>query len=434
VSCQRLSILLVVLACLQANVSDSWAQYRSPEVDTMEKSTAVLRDFVTMPNQNIPQSMLHKAHGLVIVPGMLKLGLGVSGRHGRGVVVVRDENGQWRPPTFLTISGGGLGLQVGVQSIDVVLVFNTRNSVDNLLRGKLTIGGDVSAAVGPVGRAASAATDARLQAEVYSYSRARGLFAGVEVNGMVIQLDAARTQSFYQAAGVAANGTPVAPNDQLPLSAAQFLSALATYSGSGAATAVAEPANGPVQPLGNAANASGIRAPGSTTPAQTSNPMSGNFATGSASGGPVLVPGNAAGTAVPGARRSSAGTDRSTPTQRPTSSLEATRLELARAAQSLGRLLDESWRRYLSLPSSVFDGQTTPTSESLKSSLGRFDAVAQDSQYELLQRQAQFRETHGLLRSYLQQVEAAAAANGLPGAGLPSPPDTPSAGARGSLR
>jgi lipid-binding SYLF domain-containing protein len=137
------------------------------------------------------------AEGIAIVPGLLKGGFVIGVRHGRGVLVVRDESGAWRAPVFITITGGSIGWQAGVQATDVVLVFKTKSSVQGLMNGKFTIGGDVAAAAGPVGRQAQAATDARLKAEIYSYSRSRGLFAGVSLDGSAIQMDPNATAVYY---------------------------------------------------------------------------------------------------------------------------------------------------------------------------------------------------------------------------------------------
>src|SRR5207253_1884276 len=121
-------------------------------------------------------------------------------RYGRGIVMVRDERGYWRPPAFVTLAGGSFGWQIGLQVTDIVLVFKTRSSVDGLMRGKFTLGADAAAAAGPVGREAAAATDAELRAEIYTYSRSRGLFAGVSLDGSVLSVDHTANAAFYQGA------------------------------------------------------------------------------------------------------------------------------------------------------------------------------------------------------------------------------------------
>jgi lipid-binding SYLF domain-containing protein len=136
---------------------------------------------------------------VAILPDVVKAGFVVGGRYGRGVILLRQPDGSWSNPVFITLAGGGIGWQVGVQSTDLVLVFKTSNSLDRILKGKgkLTLGADVAVAAGPVGRQAEAATDAMLRAEIYSYSRSRGLFAGVSVEGAGLLVDCEANEAFY---------------------------------------------------------------------------------------------------------------------------------------------------------------------------------------------------------------------------------------------
>lgn len=194
------------------------------EESTVEAATQVLRDIMAIPARGIPRSLLADAQGIAIVPGLLKGGLVVGVRHGRGVVVVREDGGGWKPPVFITITGGSLGWQAGVQAADIVLVFKSRTSVESLMQGKFTIGGGVSAAAGPVGRQAEAATDAQLRAEIFSYSRARGLFAGVAVDGSVMQVDAMANAAYYNNAAAGQMST-------MPTSAVQLLQEITKHTG-----------------------------------------------------------------------------------------------------------------------------------------------------------------------------------------------------------
>ncbi|MFO0930891.1 MAG: lipid-binding SYLF domain-containing protein, partial [Gemmataceae bacterium] len=148
-----------------------------PEFATLRDAVAVVREFGRVPETGIPPAMLRDATGVAVFPDLVKAGLLVGGRFGRGVVLPRRADGTWGDPVFVNLAGGGFGLQAGVQAADVILVFKTARSLDRLLngRGKMTLGGDAGVAAGPVGRQAEAATDARLRAEVYSYSRSRGL-------------------------------------------------------------------------------------------------------------------------------------------------------------------------------------------------------------------------------------------------------------------
>ncbi len=161
----------------------------------------VLQEIMAIPASGIPASMLADAHGVAIIPNVIQGGFVVGARHGRGVLMVRDPNGLWHAPAFITLTGGNIGWQAGVRSTDVILVFRSRRSVEGIMNGKFTIGADASAAAGPVGRQAGAATDASLRAEILSYSRSRGLFAGVALDGSMLQIDSFATASFYSTRG-----------------------------------------------------------------------------------------------------------------------------------------------------------------------------------------------------------------------------------------
>src|SRR5262249_26310007 len=136
---------------------------------------------------------------------VIKAGLLVGGRYGRGVLLARDSYGAWNRPVFITVTGGGVGWQVGIQATDLVLVFKTRTSLDKIFKsqGKVTLGADLAVAAGPLGRQAEAATDAQMRAEILSYSRSRGLFVGLSVEGAALLVDSAATDSYYR--------TPPAP-------------------------------------------------------------------------------------------------------------------------------------------------------------------------------------------------------------------------------
>ena len=152
---------------------------------------------MAVPLRCIPESLLHEAQGIAIVPGMVKGGFIVGMSHGKGVLVTRDEAGQWRAPVFITVTGGSVGVQAGLQEIDLVLVLKTRRSVDAILKGKVTFGADLAVAAGPVGRQASAATDAQLKAEILSYSRSHGLFAGLAIDGVTMHVDYSANGEYY---------------------------------------------------------------------------------------------------------------------------------------------------------------------------------------------------------------------------------------------
>ncbi len=171
---------------------------QSDQADRVRESRTVFDEIMNAPDKAIPASVLDKAEAIAIFPSTLKGGFIVGGHRGRGVLSVRNrEDGTWSPPAFLSLTGASFGAQIGGQAVDIVLVIMNRRGVENLLRNQFKIGGDASAAVGPVGRTAEASTDIQLRAEILSYSRARGLFAGVSVNGSSIREDRDSNETFY---------------------------------------------------------------------------------------------------------------------------------------------------------------------------------------------------------------------------------------------
>lgn len=170
----------------------SFAQ--SKEEEKIQAATAVLSDFNGI---QIPPQLVKEAKGIIIVPRMINGGLIVGGKHGRGLAMVKRDNGEWSDPVFVTITGGSVGAQIGVQAVDLVLLFKSDNSLMNIEKGDYTLGGDVSVAAGPVSKNANATTDFKLEAEVYSYSRAKGLFAGVTVNGAMLGVDVRANTGLY---------------------------------------------------------------------------------------------------------------------------------------------------------------------------------------------------------------------------------------------
>jgi lipid-binding SYLF domain-containing protein len=197
---KRSSVLVPLICCgfFILNCATAAGQFKEDRI--IQESMAVISEIMAIPASGIPQSMLSDAQAVAIIPGVIKGSFVVGARYGNGVVLVRDEQSGWHAPVFITLTGGNIGWQVGVQSTDVVLVFKTRKSVDGLLSGRLTMGADAAVAAGPVGRQAAAATDTNLGAQIYSYSRSRGLFAGVSFDGSVIRVDPISNATYYHAA------------------------------------------------------------------------------------------------------------------------------------------------------------------------------------------------------------------------------------------
>jgi lipid-binding SYLF domain-containing protein len=221
---QRLSsrVAIGLLTCVfsLASVADTRQEAR------LETATRVLTELMMMPEQNIPSWLLERAHAVAVIPAVIKVGLGIGGRRGKGVLVVRKDNGEWSNPVFVNLTGGSFGFQVGVQSTDVVLVFVSRQSIEGIVGGKVTLGADASVAAGPVGRQSSAATDVGLTAQVYSYSRASGLFAGVALDGSAMTIDNKSNESFYSRSGVLASEIIRADAPAAPTPAPEFIAAL----------------------------------------------------------------------------------------------------------------------------------------------------------------------------------------------------------------
>jgi lipid-binding SYLF domain-containing protein len=166
----------------------------------VDNAADVITELAGIPLRGIPPCLIQDAQGVAIIPNMLKAGFVIGGRHGRGVVVVREPEGTWSNPIFISLTGGSIGWQVGIQATDVVLVFKTRASLERVLqgKGKFTLGADAAVAAGPIGRQAEAATDAQLKAEIYSYSRSRGLFAGLALEGAALLVDDDADEAFYR--------------------------------------------------------------------------------------------------------------------------------------------------------------------------------------------------------------------------------------------
>lgn len=157
----------------------------------------VLGEIMRIPETAVPEKMFSDAHAIAVIPDVVKAGLVLGGRGGKGLISVRSPDGTWSNPSFIKLGGGSIGFQAGVQSSDIILVFRSPRGVDGIVNGKFTLGADASVAAGPVGRTAQAATDEQLKAEIYSYSRARGLFAGVALDGTVLRIDHRANQRAY---------------------------------------------------------------------------------------------------------------------------------------------------------------------------------------------------------------------------------------------
>jgi lipid-binding SYLF domain-containing protein len=193
------SIRLAVLPLLILTYSSApMAQEAGNEVERLRQAVVVLEETMNAGDKSVPRSILEKAEAIAVFPSLMKGGFVVGGQFGRGVISVRDpQTGAWSSPAFLTVTGGSFGLQIGAQAVDLILVVQNRRGLEQLLQNQFSIGADASVAAGPVGREATAATDIQMRAQILSYSRTRGVFAGISLNGSTIRQDRDANARFY---------------------------------------------------------------------------------------------------------------------------------------------------------------------------------------------------------------------------------------------
>jgi lipid-binding SYLF domain-containing protein len=226
-------LLVCILACLSGYaIAKDASKDETKASDRIQAAGTVLDEIESAPDQGIPEEVLGSAECVAVVPSMLKGGFIVGARYGRGVASCRTSKG-WSAPAFFALKGGSFGLQIGGQAVDLVMLIMNKEGMHNLLSSKFKLGADASVAAGPVGRHAAADTDWKLRAQVLSYSRARGAFAGLELNGAVVNQDKDSTREFYGRMvpfKTALTGTIPAPSGAYP-----FLNVLSKWAKSAAA-------------------------------------------------------------------------------------------------------------------------------------------------------------------------------------------------------
>lgn len=188
--------VLFLLTAGLAWAQDNTGKDKSDIDKRIDNAAHVLDEIMSTPDKAIPDKVMSDAKCVAVVPSMVKIAVGFGGSHGKGVATCRTENG-WSAPAPITITGGSWGLQLGGQAVDLVMIVTNDQGMDHLLSDKFKIGADASAAAGPVGRDAAADTDWKMKAEVLTYSRARGVFAGVDLNGSAITQDKDETRLLY---------------------------------------------------------------------------------------------------------------------------------------------------------------------------------------------------------------------------------------------
>src|SRR5215467_8024586 len=170
---------------------------QSTEAERATEAADVLTQIMNIPENAIPDELMARAHGIAVIPHVVKGAFGLGGQWGKGLMSQRREDGSWSTPAFVEIGGGSFGLQIGVQASDVVLVFTDESGIKGLLKSKLKLGADLSATAGPVGRKAEVGTDVLLRSGVFAYSRSKGLFAGISLDGSVISIDDTANRRVY---------------------------------------------------------------------------------------------------------------------------------------------------------------------------------------------------------------------------------------------
>jgi lipid-binding SYLF domain-containing protein len=231
-------------------------------------ATEVLEEVQGMPDQRLPDALLSRAYGIAVIPDVTKVAFIFGGRHGNGVLVVRDKlTAPWSNPVFISLTGGSWGFQAGAQSSDIILVFTTKTGVEGIAGGKITLGADASVATGPVGRQGSAATDMMFNAEIYSYARTRGLFGGIALDGSVIAIDRSANADLYAKSGVTATDIFSGQAPSPPPSAQRFLERLAAATRTSVRGSPAPQADVPASPAGQSqASATPAAEPARTYP------------------------------------------------------------------------------------------------------------------------------------------------------------------------
>ncbi|MDR3444871.1 MULTISPECIES: lipid-binding SYLF domain-containing protein [Dyella] len=193
----KTSLHRLLLAALVLLVPAMAAHAEDPPLVRAQNAVRVLHDIMDAPDKSIPTDLLKEAKAIAVIPDLLKVGFVFGGRRGEGLISVKGADGTWSNPSFITMTGGSVGFQAGASSTDVILVFRTQRGVDSIVNGKFTLGADAAAAAGPVGRTAQASTDSDFKAEIYSYSRSRGLFAGVALDGSALRIDYDANEAIY---------------------------------------------------------------------------------------------------------------------------------------------------------------------------------------------------------------------------------------------
>ena len=263
----RTTVFTLLAGTALASVAAA-AHAQAREEGRLLVASEVLRDLRSVRDQGIPDRLLERAYGIAVFPDLTKIAFFAGGRRGHGVLVVRDKQGRFTSPVFVTMTGGSFGWQWGVQQTDIVLVFTSPKGVEGINGGRVTLGADASVAAGPVGRQASAATDATFKAEVYSYSRNKGVFAGLAIDGSVMSIDDKADAAFYKKPGVASGDILAGSITSDDESARRFMAAVASSTAGAPQRSASAASPAPAAPVPSAPSAPAA-APAPATGAQS---------------------------------------------------------------------------------------------------------------------------------------------------------------------
>jgi lipid-binding SYLF domain-containing protein len=262
----RSTRIFSALVAMFAIAAQGTAHAQAREEAKLLVATEVLEELRGQRDQKIPEHLLQRAYGVAVIPSVTKVALFLGGRRGSGVLVVRDSSGRFTNPVFVNLTGGSVGWQFGAQETDIVLVFTTKRGIEGIADGRLTLGAGASVAAGPVGRQAEVA--ASTNAEVYAYSRSRGLFLGVALDGTAITIDTKGNRAFYDKRDVLPSEIMSGAATTNSENSRRFLAALAQSTGESAAAA----ASSNTPPAGTASSTA-------VAPAQNSAPAAGEVKT-----------------------------------------------------------------------------------------------------------------------------------------------------------
>src|SRR5689334_1254194 len=266
---KKLLVNLASIAVIATLAPTAPAFASAREEARLIEASGVLEELFAQKDTAIPERLMARAYGVAVIPNVVKVAAVVGGRRGSGAMVVRDANGKFSDPIMVSLTGGNIGWQIGVQSTDIVLVFTTAKGVEGIADGKLTLGADASVAAGPVGRAASAATDQNFTAEVYSYSRNRGLFAGVALDGSILNMDSKSNKGLYGKSAAASD--IIARRVSTDVDAAKRFERAILASTAGSHTSNAATNGSSAKAMPDAANTQGTEEPASTPPSGASS-------------------------------------------------------------------------------------------------------------------------------------------------------------------